>query len=164
MDTDPKSRRVLSPFKALIMIALTGLVMIGLVFGVTWLADNSSYWGAPDWNAPESAAQFSQVLQEQPATSTPSGPMYTPTPDPPHALPAIREKTETYTVKSGDSLGVIAQRYGISLEQLIKANDLANPNILEVGQVLTVPVPAPDTTGPGFKIILLQIQPDQASK
>jgi murein DD-endopeptidase MepM/ murein hydrolase activator NlpD len=36
---------------------------------------------------------------------------------------------------------------------LIAANKLPNPNLLNVGQVLTIPAPDPSSTGPAFKII-----------
>lgn len=79
--------------------------------------------------------------------------IHTPTPDPPHFIPTIRAEAQEYTIKSGDTLGKIAQQYGISLEALIAANKLANPDFLEVGQVLTIPVPDPGSTGPPLKII-----------
>ena len=56
-------------------------------------------------------------------------------------------------MQPGDTLGQIATRYGVSLEQLVSANELANPNMLEVGQMLVVPAPAAADPGPGFKII-----------
>ncbi len=77
----------------------------------------------------------------------------TPTPDSPHFVPTLRAETQEYTVKSGDTLGLIAQRFGISLETLIAANKLANPDLLKVGEVITIPVPDPSSTGPSFKII-----------
>ena len=153
MDTEEQPRRVLGPLTTLIMLTLMVGVMIAMVIGVTWLVNNSTYWSAPEVSSSASNNETAPISQGQLVTAMPTGPAYTPTPDPPHALPPIRVKTEQYTVKAGDSLGVIAQRYGISLEQLIDENELANPNILEVGQVLTVPVPSPDIRGPGFKII-----------
>ncbi len=80
-------------------------------------------------------------------------PGYTPTPDQPRPLPTTRIEPEEYVVRQGDTLGKIAQHYHISLEALIQANDLANPNILSVGQVLVIPAPTLDNPGPGFKII-----------
>jgi murein DD-endopeptidase MepM/ murein hydrolase activator NlpD len=65
----------------------------------------------------------------------------------------MRTEPDQYAVQPGDTLGIIAQRYGVSLEELIKANDLIDPNILHVGQVVTVPVPSPEGRGPDFKII-----------
>jgi LasA protease len=76
-----------------------------------------------------------------------------PTPDIPVALPEIRQKDEQYTVQAGDSLGSIAARYGITAQMLIEANQINNPDLLEVGQELTIPAPIPGETGTGFKII-----------
>jgi murein DD-endopeptidase MepM/ murein hydrolase activator NlpD len=47
---------------------------------------------------------------------------------------------------------MIAQTYNVSLNALIQANNLANPNLLEVGQVLNLPT-APALTTPAFKIL-----------
>ncbi len=45
----------------------------------------------------------------------------------------------TYTVRQGDTLGGIAQELDISMESLMAANGLANPDALAVGQVLVIP-------------------------
>jgi LysM repeat protein len=45
----------------------------------------------------------------------------------------------TYTVESGDTLSAVAQEHNVSLEALISANDLADPDVLQVGQVLVIP-------------------------
>jgi len=37
-------------------------------------------------------------------------------------------------------LGAIAQAHGVSVDDLIAANDLANPDVLSVGQTLIIPV------------------------
>ncbi|MHC1719201.1 MAG: polysaccharide deacetylase family protein [Clostridiaceae bacterium] len=45
----------------------------------------------------------------------------------------------TYTVKAGDTLYRIAKTYGTTVQALAEANSIANPNIINVGQVLVVP-------------------------
>lgn len=77
----------------------------------------------------------------------------TPTPDTPHILPTLRTQTEVYTVVAGDSLAKISRRYGVSVRVVAEANKLENPNLLEIGQVLTIPPPQPQGTGSDFKII-----------
>ncbi|HZK23889.1 MAG TPA: LysM peptidoglycan-binding domain-containing protein [Oscillospiraceae bacterium] len=42
-----------------------------------------------------------------------------------------------HTIARGETLNMIAKEYGISLEQLINDNNINNPNIIYVGQVLT---------------------------
>lgn len=77
----------------------------------------------------------------------------TPTPDAPHAIPSLREDTLQYIVQSGDTLGEIARAYNITLEQLISTNELVNPDLLVVGQLLSIPPPDPGSLAPGFKIL-----------
>jgi murein DD-endopeptidase MepM/ murein hydrolase activator NlpD len=45
----------------------------------------------------------------------------------------------TYTVASGDTLGAIANRFGVTVEDLTAVNGIADPNLLAVGQVLAIP-------------------------
>ncbi|ABZ85307.1 peptidoglycan-binding domain protein, putative [Heliomicrobium modesticaldum Ice1] len=47
-----------------------------------------------------------------------------------------------YYVRPGDTMTAIAQRYGVALEQLLAANRLPNPDVLQVGQAIAIPVPA----------------------
>lgn len=44
-----------------------------------------------------------------------------------------------YTVERGDTLGEIAREHGISLSELIDANDISDPNVIFPGQVLVIP-------------------------
>jgi murein DD-endopeptidase MepM/ murein hydrolase activator NlpD len=50
-------------------------------------------------------------------------------------------------------LGQIALRYSLNVEDLMEANHLTNPNWLDIGQELIIPVPTPGSPGPAFKII-----------
>lgn len=116
--------------------------------------------GSPLWNAASSNSATPTAISEtpQPAwlapTHRPAGVLpATPTPDAPHTLPALRTQTEVYTVIAGDTLAKISRRYGVSVRTIAEANNLDNPNLLEIGQVLTVPPPQPQGTGPDFKII-----------
>ena len=78
----------------------------------------------------------------------------TPTPDPPHALPTQRDFLDQYTVESGDTLGSIAQGYGITLAALMEANGLNEASILTVGMVLTIPpIEVDPNPGSSFKIV-----------
>ena len=46
---------------------------------------------------------------------------------------------EIYVVKSGDTVYQIARRYSASMDGIISANQLQNPNVLSVGQALIIP-------------------------
>jgi murein DD-endopeptidase MepM/ murein hydrolase activator NlpD len=88
-----------------------------------------------------------------PATRQPSQPILSPTPDEPHALPTPRTDEDRYVVQRGDTLGTIAQRYGIEIEAIITANDIPNPDVVEVGTELIIPAPQGLPSGPDFKIL-----------
>ena len=59
-------------------------------------------------------------------------PTLTPT-KPPSPTPS------TYTVRAGDTISNIAEEFDISMEELMAANRLQDPNELSVGQVLIIP-------------------------
>ena len=46
---------------------------------------------------------------------------------------------QTYSVQSGDNLSKIAQRFGVSLNALMDANNIRDPNVIRLGQVLNIP-------------------------
>ncbi len=45
----------------------------------------------------------------------------------------------TYSVKPGDTLWIIAQKFGVTVKAIAEANHLSDPNSISVGQVLTIP-------------------------
>jgi len=45
----------------------------------------------------------------------------------------------TYSVQSGDTMSVIAEKFGVSLDDLQAANPEISPNAMSVGQVLKIP-------------------------
>jgi LysM repeat protein len=55
-----------------------------------------------------------------------------------------------HTIKSGETLSDIAQQYGITVEDIVKLNNIADPNQIQAGQVVLIPAkgsaPAPTTT------------------
>ena len=66
----------------------------------------------------------------------------TPTPTPTPALtPTPTPAPQTYTVQPGDTLLAVAERFGITVEDLQAKNDLPDPNNIFVGQKLELPQP-----------------------
>lgn len=56
----------------------------------------------------------------------------------------------TYRVRSGDTLYTIARQYGTTVDAILAANNIRNPNQIRVGDVLTIPTSAATTpTTPG---------------
>lgn len=145
----------LRPSMAMALIA--GTILFGVLLACARLLQTRS----TAWWSVSSAGLYTAVAQSPLASETalplqaavPAGPGGTPTPDPPHTLPAIRLEPDTHLVQVGETLNAIAQQYGVSLAMLIEANGLTNPNLLEVGQTLTIPVATPQGRGPEFKIV-----------
>lgn len=68
-------------------------------------------------------------------------------------------QTQTYTVRSGDTLYAIALRYRVTVQQLARANNITNTNLIRVGQVLVIPgsggtvtPPPPPTTSQRYTV------------
>ncbi len=82
-----------------------------------------------------------------------------------------------YVVEAGDSLLSIATRYGVTVEDIVRANDLANPDFVFSGQRLAIPVPngeasaeaapqpaAPADSGAGLQISAVENPGDLAAE
>jgi len=54
----------------------------------------------------------------------------------------VRKAAQTYEVQPGDSLGSIANQFDLTLADLLTANGIADPNLIAVGQQLTIPAPS----------------------
>lgn len=65
-----------------------------------------------------------------------------------------------YQVQAGDTLGVISERFGVSVEEIAVANNIVDINTLEVGQTLIIPPPGsvtlPDEQPTGETIHIVQ--------
>ena len=80
-------------------------------------------------------------------------PQLSPTPNAPRKLPPLRNESVNYTVQPGDSLGPIAQRYLVSVNDIVNENNLSEPDLLEINQILVIPPPKPIGTGTDFIIL-----------
>ena len=49
----------------------------------------------------------------------------------------------TYIVEEGDYPQLIAEKFGITAEELMQANGITDPTSLQVGQELVIPTPTP---------------------
>jgi LysM repeat protein len=98
--------------------------------------------------------------------ATPTGPSPSPTPTfavTPAAAATVPVPTPTvvpgaevtyYTVQRGDTLSSIARRFNTTVEAILQANNIANPNYIYAGQSLVIPEagetpPSPPGAPPG---------------
>lgn len=102
--------------------------------------------------APEMGKQKPAIIPIRPSPRPP-GERPSPTPDPPLALPTLRMQPAQVIVEEGDTLKKIARRYRVSLADLIAANSLTNPDLLQIGQNILVPPQRSQGVAPSFKVI-----------
>ena len=152
IDAYRRKRERMVPFLlgALAVVLLVG----GLFLVVIWFTGDS----------PPALPAFLRSNTETPEpTSTPQPATATPEPS------ATPEPTETptpegpltYVVEEGDSLASIGDQFGVTIDQLIAANNLVDPNNIGVGSQLIIPdpdadlpteTPLPETLVPGSTI------------
>src|SRR5690606_36630587 len=85
------------------------------------------------------------AVADQPAFATPTSPFVsepTPTATPEPEGPPI------HVVNAGETLATIAQTYGVPIDDIVVANNLANPNLLSIGDQLLIPVGGLPTATP----------------
>ena len=109
--------------------------------------------------APTETVLVSPVIsQTAPApTATPTQiPTATSTPTP----TIIPTAEGTYTVQPGETLGEIAAKFGMPYGYLADANNIPDPNLIYIGQVLTIPPwpPIPNTDDGKLIVVVLSEQ------
>ena len=60
----------------------------------------------------------------------------------------------TYTVKSGDTLSIIANDFGVTVDQLVRWNNISNPNLITVGQILYFSDKSSSGSGSGITYVV----------
>ena len=128
----------------LIAIAVVGILALGVagvIFVPGLLANRPAVSPTPAITVPPTV--FGPTLP--PVTITPVasiGPTLAPTATPePEATPRL------YRVKSGDTLGKIAQRFGVTVADILAANpEITDPDQIVPGQVIVIPRPTPRQT------------------
>ncbi|MDG1131871.1 MAG: LysM peptidoglycan-binding domain-containing protein [Opitutales bacterium] len=63
-------------------------------------------------------------------------------------VPTGQVREVTYVVRKGESLGLIAKRFGVSSGDLALINRISRPDLIRVGQKLTIPLSGSRRTAP----------------
>ncbi|HJM28687.1 MAG: LysM peptidoglycan-binding domain-containing protein [Acidimicrobiales bacterium] len=92
--------------------------------------------GSSDEAPPASSENDSTVEEETPATETPV--VVEPTPTAEVVIPTPAPLI--HTVQPGNSLGQIAQSYGVPIEVLAAENGIEDYNLIQVGQEIVIPI------------------------
>ena len=86
-------------------------------------------------------------VEERSAGPPPKSATPAPSPPPPPTAAEIATRPQSYTVRSGDTLHKIALDNGLDYRELAAWNNIDNPNVIRVGQVLRLAPPG-DSGGP----------------
>ena len=97
------------------------LPRVGAAVAVVMLVGSTAVWAAGDGRAPD------QLVAQSPLPE----PTDTPVPVPSTGF--------YYTVQRGDTLSRIAWRYGTTVQAIVQANGIVNPNLIYYGQRLWIP-------------------------
>ena len=141
------------PRRRIALIALT--VVLALVLTSCFGEDEGtadSTTTTAQASPPQTVAPTTQAPPPQTVAPTTQAPPPTVTPTtqapPPQTVPVTTAPTEPsvdgdgillYTVQAGDTLFSIAQRFGVSLDDVIEANNISNPDVIYEGDTLTIP-------------------------
>lgn len=121
---------------------LVAMLAVSLVAGGCFGGDDDDTTAS---ERPDDSVTSTTLAQPGVTTSTTAVAPTTPTPTPtPTRVPG---QPLTYVVQAGDLLGTIAQQFGVSVDAIVEANNLDDPNLLFVGQELIIPPPEGETTG-----------------
>ena len=86
-----------------------------------------------------SAATSAAVASPAPARSAAASPAPSASPAPAHTP---RTTSTVHVVRSGETLQGIATAYGVTVQQIVTANKLKNPNVIVAGERLVIPAPS----------------------
>jgi LysM repeat protein len=129
------------------------LLVVGVFMVVLWLTGGSTG---------SLAALFATDTPTPTHTLTPTitlTPSETPTPEP--TLTPTPQGPTTYIVEVGDNLSSIAEKFGVEVLAIMAANNLSDPNEIQVGATLIIPAPGgvlptdtpiPTNLSPGTRI------------
>lgn len=124
-----QQQHTVQPGETLFRIALRYGVTVEALVAANGLADASRIYAGqvliiPDASSPAPVAPAAPAAQ--PVTNTQS-------------IDTTGSTPYYYTVAPGDGLAQIARAFGVSLQDLITANNLGDPNQIQVGQKLIIP-------------------------
>ena len=133
---------------AIIGLALIGTVLVGLLLGAGLAAQLTSRAGAtltPSGGVVASASPAAAIESVAPSTPSPSptpsaSPSASPTPTArPTLSPSPSNGPVIHVVERGETLTLIAEQYGVTVDALKNANDIDDPNLIFVDQELVIP-------------------------
>jgi LysM repeat protein len=106
-----------------------GLLIVVIILAAVILTVLLVWGGTPEPASPTHTPTRTPLATVDVASSTPT----TPPTEPPTPAPLV------YVVREGDTLSSIAQAYGVTIPEIVAANNLPNPDVLNIGQEIIIP-------------------------
>ena len=137
-----------SPVRAGGQVALVALMIVAFIVLLVARTSPSGASGGPNASLAAGASASLAAAKPTPTARPTEAPSATlaasasprPTAKPkPTPKPTSAPGTRHYTVKSGDTLGGIALRFGTTLKVLKRLNNITDPRLIHTGQVLVLP-------------------------
>jgi len=133
-----------------VLLAVGALIAVTFATRGIWNPDitsASTLAGPPSSQQPPTVPSPTPQLVVVPPTPTTSPlPLPTPSPNPqtesgPNPTPIPTPTPHEYIVQEGDTLTAIAQEFGVAASELAEFNEIADPDVINVGQRLRIPPP-----------------------
>lgn len=156
---EPDARGEYLKFGLMAAILLGTVLVIALLRPLIFDKIVPAVMGAGQPTAPMPVETQDQPLKETPTMEAVDAPMPTDMPEESNEafIPAITVEGEEgvtttdtavetmttipHTVQPGETLTAIAQQYGVTVDLIIEANAIAEPNHITVGTILQIPQP-----------------------
>jgi LysM repeat protein len=124
---------------AAVLIALA----IGLFFALSWLLGVGGPSGSSQPATAGSAAAPNQLPSPAPVSSPPPFLVTpSPSPSPDSGLAVASPSARVHVIEAGDTLNRISQRYGVTVDAIMQANNFTDRGrILRIGERLVIPEP-----------------------
>jgi LysM repeat protein len=131
---------VVDAYRRLGRIGLAALALLALILVILARFSGSSPGPSPSPTPTVFAGGSPTGQPTAPPTAAPTTPPPSASPTPGTATPTPAPTPIIYTVKRGDSLTAIAQRYGTTVQVLQDVNGIAPGEVIQPGQKIKIPV------------------------
>ena len=139
----PRDLRLSRPVAiVLALVVLAGAAYVGAPTISDWARQLGAGGGPGASTTPVASATWTPAATPA-VTGTPeASPTATPEPTPTATPgPSPTAKPRYYVVQPGETLGIIARRFGVTVAAIQKANGISDPRLLRAGQRIIIPNP-----------------------
>lgn len=129
----PSARRLIAPITGVVVALALGALLLSRG---PFAPGSPGAAGGPSASPGATASAIVATPSAAPTAAATAAPTARPSAKP---KPTPTARPTTYRVQPGDNLSSIAARFGTTVKKLSALNNLANPSLIRVGQVLKLP-------------------------